>query len=308
MLIVSVFYLRHKIQKGLLTRDQQPIEAELPEISRFISKLESFGDLDASILRNTKIYKVCKAILKLDNIPGNDTYQFKDRCAALYERYSKILDSSQQPSLTRVISPSQDSNSNILSSPSRRNLDDGEPTEAPAICLTQLTREQCTKIEEAAATFDPPLDRGVVELMCMLPHFTSKYGVHDLQVIPMGRMEQPFDSYPTLDRGVYRGGPIIPPHMLKLTFWVAPGYPTAFFIDTKTGEGLELQHFSPEGQGVRCTEFEGPRRPIEELLQEWIDLSLSIKLVPSGNENILSDGFRSMVSSAVGSPRSYSTC
>lgn len=291
MLIKLVLYLRHKIQKGLLTRDQKPIEAELPEMSRFISKLESFGELDASILRSTKIHKVCKAILKLGDIPGEDTYQFKARCATLLEMYSKILDSAQ-PNAAVVISANQQTEANL-----DNNEDDGELMEAPAMCLTQLTPEQCSRIEEASQWWNPPLDRGVVELMCMLPHFTSKYGAHDLQVIPMGKMDPAFDS---LERGVYRGGPTIPPHMLKLTSWVSSRYGTAYFIDTKTGEALELQHFSPEGKGALCTKFEGPRRPIEELLQEWIDLSLTLKLVPSGNEDILSEKSRSMVRDARG--------
>lgn len=279
----------------MLSRDQQPIEAELPAIAKFFSKLESFGDVDASILRASKIHKVCRAILKLDDIPGDETYQFKNRSTALLERYHRILESEPQPNLTTVISPSS----------AEKITDDEGPTETPAICLTQLTREQCTQLEEAAAKCDPPLDRGVVELMCMLPHLTSKYGTYNLQITPMSRMEQAFDNFPNLDRTLFLGGPTIPPHMAKLTFWAAGGCGRAYFIDTRTGESLELLKYSPEGAGG-CTEFEGPRRPIEELLQEWINASLSMKLVPSGGESTIPEGERSRVSNVT--PSTSSCC
>lgn len=297
MLIKTVLYLRHKIQKGLLIKDQKPIEKELPEISKFISKLESFGDLDASIILSTKIHKVCKAILKLESIPGDDTYGFKARSAVLYENYNKILETAQIETPS-VFSPA-------LVQPKlepRKQYEAEELTEVPDMCLTQLTPEQCARIEEAAKACNPPLDRGVVELMCMLPRFTAKYRNTDLQVAPLAKLvQQNFnwlsDDGPKIERGIWRSGPIIPPHMHQLTTWVSSGnYGIALFVDTKTGEGIQLKSFGPLDSNVVCTEWEGPRRPIEELLQEWIDLLLAAKLVPSASENILSDEFRSMVS------------
>ncbi|KUJ09457.1 uncharacterized protein LY89DRAFT_724443 [Mollisia scopiformis] len=284
----GVLYIRHKVQKGLLTKDQQPIEAELPEISRLISKLESFGDIDVSIILSTKIHKVCKAILKLEWINGDEMYQFKSRSAVLLDRYLKILDQApQQPSA--AVSTTHQTDTEARSQSAEEDL-----KETPAICLTQLTPEQCSRIEEAAKNCNPPLDRGVVELMCMLPHFISRNGNYDLQVVPMGRLEQPLDDFPKIDRGVYCGGPTIPPNMLKLTYKVSPTYGISLFVDTKTGEGLQLDRWGPAEQGVMCTEFEGLRRPIEGLLQEWIDLFLKMKLVPTGGEGIMSDQFRSM--------------
>lgn len=90
--------MRHKLQKGLLTRDQQPKEEEMKQMSEFISKLEGYADLEVSIIRATKINKVLKAILKLSEIPKETEFQFKDRSKTLLEKWNKILESAEQPS------------------------------------------------------------------------------------------------------------------------------------------------------------------------------------------------------------------
>ncbi|RDW87247.1 hypothetical protein BP5796_02941 [Coleophoma crateriformis] len=291
----EVLYIRHRIQKGLLTRYKQPVEAELPEIARSISMLEGFGEVDVQIILRTKIHKVCKAVMGLDIFPGDDTFQIRARNALLYERYSKLVNKSKQENASEVMAPTTSEPPNTdKSAATEDQAGGGGLLEPPAICLTQLTPQQCARIEEAAKACNPPLKRGVVELMCMLPHFTSKYGARDLQIIPQGRLVQPFHDFPEVGRGVYKGGPIIPPQMLQLTSWVSPNYGFALFVDTDTGEGLQLQRFSPYEKDVLCAEFDGQRRPIEELLQEWIDCFLKMKIVPSGGEDLMSDEFRSM--------------
>ena len=47
--------MRHKLQKGLLTRDQQPKEEEMKQMSEFISKLEGYADLvEAKMIDDTR--------------------------------------------------------------------------------------------------------------------------------------------------------------------------------------------------------------------------------------------------------------
>lgn len=60
-------------------------------MSDFLSKLESVPDLEASIIRETKINKVLKAILKLDTIPKEEEFRFKPRSQALLEKWNEIL-------------------------------------------------------------------------------------------------------------------------------------------------------------------------------------------------------------------------
>lgn len=87
----EVLFLRHKIQKGLLTRDQEPKEEEMQLMSDYITKLEAFPDLEVSIIRATKINKVLKAILKLENIPKEDEFKFKPRSQVLLDKWNKLL-------------------------------------------------------------------------------------------------------------------------------------------------------------------------------------------------------------------------
>lgn len=87
----EVLFLRHKLQKGLLTRDQEPKEEEMKLMSDYITKLEAFPDLEVSIIRATKINKVLKAILKLENIPKEDEFTFKPRSQVLLDKWNKLL-------------------------------------------------------------------------------------------------------------------------------------------------------------------------------------------------------------------------
>jgi len=84
-------FLRHKLQKGLLTRDQEPKEDEMKLMSDYVTKLEGFPDLEVSIIRATKINKVLKEILKLNSIPKEDEYKFKPRSQVLLDKWNKLL-------------------------------------------------------------------------------------------------------------------------------------------------------------------------------------------------------------------------
>ncbi|KAI0022190.1 hypothetical protein F4780DRAFT_206470 [Xylariomycetidae sp. FL0641] len=87
----KILFLRHRLQKGLLLRDQEPKAEEMKSMSEFLNKLESFPDLEVSIIRNTKINKVLKAILKLEAIPKEEEFNFKPRSQTLLDKWNKIL-------------------------------------------------------------------------------------------------------------------------------------------------------------------------------------------------------------------------
>ena len=93
----EVLYLRHKLQRGLLTRDQQPQESEMKQMSEFVTILENFADLEVSIIRTTKINKVLKAILKLDSIPREDEFKFKERSQKLLDKWNKLMADDSSP-------------------------------------------------------------------------------------------------------------------------------------------------------------------------------------------------------------------
>lgn len=88
----EILFLRHKLQKGLLTRDKEPEASEMKQMSEYIVKLEGYADLEVSIMRKTKINKVLKGILKLDAIPREEEFSFKDRSNVLLAKWNKILE------------------------------------------------------------------------------------------------------------------------------------------------------------------------------------------------------------------------
>jgi len=60
-------------------------------MSDFLHELEEYPDLEGSIIRVTKIHKVLKQILKLNVIPLEDEYHFKDRSRDLLAKWNETL-------------------------------------------------------------------------------------------------------------------------------------------------------------------------------------------------------------------------
>lgn len=67
------------------------MESEIKGLSGYLGVLENFTGLEASIIRATKINKVLKAILKLESIPQEDEFNFKQRSRTLLEQWNKLL-------------------------------------------------------------------------------------------------------------------------------------------------------------------------------------------------------------------------
>jgi len=87
----EVLYLRHKLQRGLLTGDTTPQETEMKQMSDYLQMLESFDGIEVSIIRATKINKVLKAILKLGTIPREEEFNFKSRSKTLLDKWNKLM-------------------------------------------------------------------------------------------------------------------------------------------------------------------------------------------------------------------------
>jgi hypothetical protein len=60
-------------------------------MSDFLSELETYPDLEGSIIRATKIHKVLKAMIKLHSIPLDEEFQFKKRSHELLDKWTYIL-------------------------------------------------------------------------------------------------------------------------------------------------------------------------------------------------------------------------
>lgn len=60
-------------------------------MSEFLGELEEYPDLEGSIIRVTKIHKVLKQILKLNSIPLEEEFHFKDRSRDLLAKWNETL-------------------------------------------------------------------------------------------------------------------------------------------------------------------------------------------------------------------------
>ena len=88
----TILFLRHRLQKGFLSRDKPPEESEMPGMHTHMKTLENYSDLDGSIIKSTKINKVLKAIIKLGTIPRESEFQFKKRSQDILTSWGKQLD------------------------------------------------------------------------------------------------------------------------------------------------------------------------------------------------------------------------
>jgi len=96
-LILAVLYIRHKLQKGFISRDSPPNAEEMTAMSNYISKLESYGDLEVAIIRVTKINKVLKMIVKLNSLPRDEELQIRQRAMTLLSKWRHDLEEVPTP-------------------------------------------------------------------------------------------------------------------------------------------------------------------------------------------------------------------
>lgn len=131
----------------MLNRDQEPKEEEMKQMSEFVTKLEGYADLEVSIIRATKINKVLKAILKLNNIPKEDEFQFKPRSTALLDKWNKLLASEHS-------TPGGGASANGIGSETKPNAEEIKPS------VTEPTNgvKEATEEPEVEAKVEPKID------------------------------------------------------------------------------------------------------------------------------------------------------
>ncbi|KAJ4344898.1 hypothetical protein N0V95_006098 [Ascochyta clinopodiicola] len=87
----QILYLRHRLQKGFLSRDQAPKDEDMASMADYLKQLEAHEDLEAQVIKMTKVHKVLKAIIKLDNIPKEEEHHFKQRSTELLNKWGGAL-------------------------------------------------------------------------------------------------------------------------------------------------------------------------------------------------------------------------
>lgn len=93
-----ILFLRHRLQKAFLSREPNtPSPEDLTGLSKLFSELESFENLEKSVLDYTKIHKVLRNTMKLSTIPGEFEYDLRERGLALIREYENTLAGVQKP-------------------------------------------------------------------------------------------------------------------------------------------------------------------------------------------------------------------
>lgn len=129
---LSVLFLRHKLQKGFLQRDQAPKEEEMEQMTKYMSELEAFGEIEVSIIRETKINKVLRAIIKLPSIPKDEQYRFRQRSVDILQAWKTLLDSDIPTPAAPADKEAKPKTNGVTekAASAEPKVDDAEPSEA----------------------------------------------------------------------------------------------------------------------------------------------------------------------------------
>lgn len=127
-------------------------------MSEYIGKLEGFPDLEVSIIRATKINKVLKAILKLENIPKEQEFNFKSRSQVLLEKWNKLLNADGAPAAAAA--PAAEANG-VNGSAKEEKKDAAAPSKTNGVKKEEkeksaelVAKEKGDKEEEATAKIE----------------------------------------------------------------------------------------------------------------------------------------------------------
>lgn len=81
--------IRHRLQRAFIVENPAPTSEEFPVLSRYISRLGEIPDLEASIMKSSKIKKVLTAIYRKPVIAEDATYGFRVRIGKILELWNK---------------------------------------------------------------------------------------------------------------------------------------------------------------------------------------------------------------------------
>ena len=112
-----------------------------------MKQLEQYTDLDAGIIKSTKINKVLKAILKLDAIPLEETYNFKDRSSHMLTAWAPALGLDPATAGAEPTSSKEPTTNGITHEKHERESKTEEPieaTEAPEVSTEIVERSTDT--------------------------------------------------------------------------------------------------------------------------------------------------------------------
>jgi len=77
----------------------------MSNMSDYLKQLELHDDLEAEVIKKTKVHKVLKAIIKLNSIPKEEEYSFKQRSGELLTKWGGALASDGEPAASASAEP-----------------------------------------------------------------------------------------------------------------------------------------------------------------------------------------------------------
>jgi hypothetical protein len=87
----AVLHLRYQLQRYFLSQNYSAKEEGMSAMDELLGQLEGNGDLEPSIIRNTKVRKILRSISRPASITKDEEFGFKRRSAKLVEIYDKRL-------------------------------------------------------------------------------------------------------------------------------------------------------------------------------------------------------------------------
>jgi len=144
----EVLYLRYKLQRGLLSKEGKPQEDEMVNMSKFIDMLEAMPDLEGAIIRETRINKVMKQILKLDSIPKESEFKFKSRSQELLNKWNKVMASDGAAPAPASAAPSTNGANGVNGTKSPTEEKKSEPGEDKPEAKAEAKPENATEEEQ----------------------------------------------------------------------------------------------------------------------------------------------------------------
>lgn len=129
----------------------------MADMDSYFTQLTEMGELEPTMIRNTKINKVLKAVLKLDNIPKNDQYKFTERSTALLADWNKALGVSS----TEAAAPTPTTSEPPKSAVNGTTHEEAPKTEdaAPEAAKTDVAETTSAAPAEPAKSEDKPVEK-----------------------------------------------------------------------------------------------------------------------------------------------------
>lgn len=119
------------------------------DMAGHFNTLEQYKELEVNIIKNTKIHKVLKAILKLDHVPKDEEHGFKKRSDALLSGWMDAMTKEDEAGRSGPAT-----NGDTGESKATGAKVEGEKSSEPT--TGEATKTEDTEMKDAPAVTEPP--------------------------------------------------------------------------------------------------------------------------------------------------------